>query len=100
MEVAQFGIDVICIEPGLIRTEFGSTAAGGVPDASGPYGAMNEAVARLTREVYSGPLSRLDGSADDVEAAIERALARDRAPSRVPVTASARVFMGLRRVLP
>ena len=30
MEVARFGIDVICVEPGLIRTEFGATAAGGV----------------------------------------------------------------------
>ena len=33
MEVRHFGIDVICIEPGLIRTEFGSTAAGGVESA-------------------------------------------------------------------
>ena len=30
MEVGRFGIDVICVEPGLIRTEFGSTAASGV----------------------------------------------------------------------
>src|SRR5688500_4857405 len=32
MEVARFGIDVICVEPGLIRTEFGSTAASSVGD--------------------------------------------------------------------
>ena len=37
MEVRRFGIDVICIEPGLIRTEFGSTAAGGVaPPTTAP----------------------------------------------------------------
>ena len=30
MEVKGFGIDVVCVEPGLIRTEFGATAAGGV----------------------------------------------------------------------
>jgi NAD(P)-dependent dehydrogenase (short-subunit alcohol dehydrogenase family) len=99
MEVAPFGIDVICIEPGLIRTEFGATAASSV-DASGPYAELNAAVARSTRDVYEGPLSRLGGDADSVAQAIERALLRDRAPTRVPVTASARVFMGLRRVLP
>lgn len=37
---------------------------------------------------------------DDVARAIERALIRKRAPTRVPVTPSARLFMGLRRVLP
>jgi NAD(P)-dependent dehydrogenase (short-subunit alcohol dehydrogenase family) len=99
MELAPFGIDVICVEPGLIRTEFGATAAGSV-DVSGPYAKLNAAVARSTREVYSGPLSRLGGDPDAVARAIERAVLARRAPTRVPVTASARVFMGLRRVLP
>ena len=99
MEVGRFGIDVICVEPGLIRTEFGSTAAAGVGDG-GPYAEFNAAVAKSTREVYEGPLSRFGGDADAVAAAIERALSKRRAPTRVPVTASARIFMGLRRVLP
>ena len=66
----------------------------------GPYAEFNAAVARSTREVYEGPLSRLGGDADDVAAAIERALKKRRAPTRVPVTPSARMLMGLRRVLP
>jgi NAD(P)-dependent dehydrogenase (short-subunit alcohol dehydrogenase family) len=99
MEVGRFGIDVICVEPGLIRTEFGSTAAGGV-DESGPYAEFNASVAKSTREVYEGPLSRLGGDADAVARAIEKALGKSRAPTRVPVTPSARVLMGLRRVLP
>ena len=99
MEVARFGIDVICVEPGLIRTEFGATAAAGV-DESGPYADFNASVAKSTRDVYEGPLSRLGGDADDVARAIEKALGKPRAPSRVPVTASARLLMGLRRVLP
>src|SRR3954452_3042893 len=93
MEVASFGIEVICVEPGLIRTEFGSTAAGGVPAGDGPYAQLNAAVARSTRDVYSGPLSRLGGDADSVARAIEGALTARRAPTRVPVTASARLFM-------
>jgi NAD(P)-dependent dehydrogenase (short-subunit alcohol dehydrogenase family) len=100
MEVGRFGIDVICVEPGLIRTEFGETAASGVEAEDGPYAEFNAAVARSTREVYSGPLSRLGGDGDDVAAAIERALGKRRAPTRVPVTPSARLIMGLRRVLP
>jgi NAD(P)-dependent dehydrogenase (short-subunit alcohol dehydrogenase family) len=97
MEVRPFGIDVICVEPGLIRTEFGETAAGGVQE-SGPYAEFNAAVAKSTRDVYTGPLSRLGGDADTVAAAIEKALAKPR--PRVPVTASARFFMGLHAVLP
>jgi short-subunit dehydrogenase len=99
MEVRRFGIDVICIEPGLIRTEFGSTAAGGVTASDdGPYAEFNASVAKSTREVYEGPLSRLGGDADDVARAIQRTLDKPRA--RVPVTASARLLMGLRTVLP
>ena len=97
----QVGADVVCVEPGLIRTEFGSTAAGSVSSGDGdPYASFNEAVAKSTREVYDGPLSRLGGDADDVARAIERALLRRRSPTRVPVTASARVLMGLHSVLP
>ena len=66
----------------------------------GPYAEFNASVAKSTRDVYEGPLSRLGGDADDVARAIEKALAKSRAPTRVPVTASARFFMGLRRVLP
>jgi NAD(P)-dependent dehydrogenase (short-subunit alcohol dehydrogenase family) len=59
MEVRGFGIDVVCVEPGLIRTEFGATAAGGVAGDDGPYAAFNRSVAKQTRDVYEGPLSRL-----------------------------------------
>jgi len=100
MEVARFGVGVIVVEPGLIRTEFSATAVGGVEVQDGPYAEFNAAVARSTDEVYRGPLARLGGDADDVAAAIEKALLRDRAPTRVPVTPSARLLMGLRRVLP
>jgi NADP-dependent 3-hydroxy acid dehydrogenase YdfG len=100
MEVARFGVDVIVVEPGLIRTEFSATAIGGVEVADGPYAEFNAAVARSTDEAYRGPLARLGGDADDVATAIEKALLRGRAPTRVPVTPSARVLMGLRRLLP
>jgi hypothetical protein len=37
MEVARFGVDVICVEPGLIGTEFSATAVGGLAADDGPY---------------------------------------------------------------
>jgi NAD(P)-dependent dehydrogenase (short-subunit alcohol dehydrogenase family) len=99
VEVAPFGIDVIVVEPGLIKSEFGETAASQVGDG-GPYAAFNVSVAKATREVYTGPAARLGGDPDDVAGAIQRALERRRAPTRVPVTASARLLMGLHTVLP
>src|SRR4051812_49140948 len=49
MEVRGFGIDVVCVEPGLIRTEFGATAASGVGAGDdGPYAAFNRSVAKST----------------------------------------------------
>jgi short-subunit dehydrogenase len=100
MEVRGFGIHVVCVEPGLIRSEFGETAAGGVGDGAGPYADFNRSVARQTREVYEGPLSRLGAGPEAVAEAVARVLAADRPPTRVPVTASARILMGLHRVLP
>ena len=54
-EVKGFGVDVILIEPGLIRTAFGETAAGGVSEAGageGDYAQFNAHVARATESVY------------------------------------------------
>jgi NAD(P)-dependent dehydrogenase (short-subunit alcohol dehydrogenase family) len=99
MEVAPYGVDVIVVEPGLIKSEFGETAAASVDDG-GPYAAFNVSVAKATRDIYEGPAARLGGDPEDVATAIEKALERKRAPTRVPVTASARLLMGARRVLP
>jgi NAD(P)-dependent dehydrogenase (short-subunit alcohol dehydrogenase family) len=99
VEVAPFGIDVIVVEPGLIKSEFGETAAAGVSDG-GPYAAFNASVAKATRGVYEGPAARLGGGPEVVAEAIQKALERRRAPTRVPVTASARLMMGLHAVLP
>src|SRR5215207_4270467 len=47
-EVRGFGVDVIVIEPGLIRTRFGATAADSVAAAGAgdPYAGFDSAVAR------------------------------------------------------
>ena len=95
-EVSGFGVDVIIIEPGLIRTEFAGTVASAITDntdAEGPYGAFNAQVATSSEEVYEkGPLARLGGPPDSVAKAIERAISARRPRTRYLVTASARAI--------
>jgi NADP-dependent 3-hydroxy acid dehydrogenase YdfG len=104
-EVRGFGIDVITIEPGLIRTEFGDTAVGSIGSAAGgeggPYGEFNAAVASSTSTAYEkGPLAKLGGSADDVARVIERAIGARRPRARYRVTPSAKLLLTQRRLLP
>jgi short-subunit dehydrogenase len=102
-EVKGFGVDVILIEPGLIRTHFADTVVGGMSGlgtADGPYASFNKAVETATREAYvKGPLARLGGSADDVAKVITRALDARRPKARYRVTASAHMMMTQRALM-
>jgi NAD(P)-dependent dehydrogenase (short-subunit alcohol dehydrogenase family) len=53
-ELAQFGIKVIIIEPGIIKTEFGTTLLGPMMERSGSsaYAEMARAVASATENSY------------------------------------------------
>jgi NADP-dependent 3-hydroxy acid dehydrogenase YdfG len=101
-EVKGFGIDVVLIEPGLITTEFGATAVAkaGEIAGDGPYAEFDAKVSALTTGVYEGPMRHLGGGPDVVAKAIEKAISRRRAPSRVPVTASARLSILQRKLTP
>jgi NAD(P)-dependent dehydrogenase (short-subunit alcohol dehydrogenase family) len=101
-EVAGFGIDVVVVEPGIIRTGFGANAARSLERLeAGPYAGFQEAVERATVNVYEkGPLARLGGRPEVVARVIERAIAARRPRTRYLVTPSARLLVGLRRVLP
>lgn len=101
-EVRGFGVDVVVIEPGLIITQFGE-AAGASMDAvtaDGPYADFNRAVSKLTAEAYEGGLARLGAGPGAVAKVIERAITARRPRTRYKVTASARLMMGVHRVLP
>ena len=101
-EVRGFGIDVVLIEPGLIRTRFGETAAGTLEAAEeeGPYGEFNAVVVKGTAEVYEGPLARLGAGPEAVARKIEHAITARRPRARYPVTASARLALTQRALLP
>jgi NAD(P)-dependent dehydrogenase (short-subunit alcohol dehydrogenase family) len=101
-EVAGFGVHVVVIEPGLIRTQFGDAAVGSMTEieADGPYAKFNAAVAATTAGAYQGPLSRLGAGPDAVARAIEKAISKRRPKARYPVTASARIMLAQHAILP
>jgi NADP-dependent 3-hydroxy acid dehydrogenase YdfG len=101
-EVKGFGIDVVLIEPGLITTEFANNAlaAGADNGAENPYADFEAKVMALTVGIYESPVRHLGGGPDVVAKAIEKAIKRRRAPSRVKVTASARLTIMQRKLTP
>jgi NAD(P)-dependent dehydrogenase (short-subunit alcohol dehydrogenase family) len=103
-EVRGFGVEVVVIEPGLIRTGFAQTAVGSMREEearSGPYAGFDAGVAGATRDNYErGPLARLGGGPEAVAETIERAISAASPRTRYTVTPSARLLISARRLLP
>ncbi len=102
-EVRPFGVDVIVVEPGPIKTRFGDTAIdslGGLGTPGSPYARFNATVARRIREAYEGPMAVMAAAPEAVARVIEKAIGAARPRTRYPVTFAARFLMGLRRWLP
>src|SRR4051795_617360 len=74
-EVKGFGVDVVVIEPGLITTEFGETAAAATPsEDDGPYAKFNAEVAKTTSEAYTGGMARFGAGPEAVAKVVEKAI--------------------------
>jgi NADP-dependent 3-hydroxy acid dehydrogenase YdfG len=105
-EVRGFGVDVAIVEPGLITTEFGNTAAGSLEgtgeamDSEDAYAKFNGTVGAATKAVYEGPMRHLGGGPDAVAKAIEKAITARRPKTRYVVTPSARLAILQRKLLP
>jgi NAD(P)-dependent dehydrogenase (short-subunit alcohol dehydrogenase family) len=103
-ELRGFGIDVILLEPGLITTEFGEAATASMADTTiagdDPYATFNTTVGAVTKGAYDGPMRLLGGGPDRVAKVIERALKRRHPPARITITPSAKLTIGMRRLLP
>jgi NAD(P)-dependent dehydrogenase (short-subunit alcohol dehydrogenase family) len=103
-EVQPFGVDVVLIEPGTIKTRFGETVIGSVPASdggeAGPYDEFHQSVAQTVHNAYDGMLGRFAVGPDAVARVIERALTVRRPRPRYPVTAGARLILATRRLLP
>ncbi|MBI3783345.1 MAG: SDR family NAD(P)-dependent oxidoreductase [Deltaproteobacteria bacterium] len=102
-EVRGFGVDVIVIEPGPIKTQFGDTAINSLSHLSppgSPYAGFSQILQKKIKEAYEGPMAMLALGPDAVAKVIEKAITASRPKTRYPVTAAARIFMGMRRWLP
>jgi NAD(P)-dependent dehydrogenase (short-subunit alcohol dehydrogenase family) len=101
-ELHGFGIHVVLIQPGLIRTAFGDAARTAMRETADDdgYRALHAEVARLTKEASErGMTGRLAGTAEDVARTIEKALTVPAPRSRYTVSASATLFIAQRRWL-
>ena len=100
-EVEAFGVDVVLIEPGLIKTHFADTAVGSVEEteSDGAYAKFNHVVSKATAEAYEGPLSKLGGGPETVARVIEKAIVKRRPRTRYLVTPSARLAVGQRKLV-
>jgi NAD(P)-dependent dehydrogenase (short-subunit alcohol dehydrogenase family) len=95
--VRGFGVDVIVIEPGPIRSEFTATANAGLAAVdAGPYGDYHAAVAKSDAEADE---SFIAGRPEHVARTIERAITAGRPHPRYRVTPIARVLPKVRSAL-
>lgn len=101
LELAPFGIDVVIIEPGSIRSEWGAIAADKVRQASspGPYAWQADAVARAL-DASSRPGFRAASEPEVVASAIVKAADARRPRSRYAVGNGAAPIIALSKVLP
>lgn len=109
MEVAQFGIDVVLIEPGPVTTPWNDVAAGsmqGSAPADGaaadgdPYRAFKQAVAGSFDAAASGPVGKLASTAEDIAKVITTAVTSNRPRTRYLINAVAKALVATRALLP
>lgn len=99
LEVKPFGIDVVVIEPGGIRTEWGGIAADNLRkvSAEGPYAGQAEPMAR---SMDSELADRRTSPPSVIADAIAKAVTARRPRARYLVGFAAKPLVTLRRVLP
>ena len=115
MEVAQFGIDVVLIEPGPVKTPWNDVAAASLAAADGgpeaadapaatapgdPYREYKAAVGASFGRTQAGPLDRFGSTSDDIAKVITQAVTARRPRARYLINPVAKSLVAMNRVLP
>jgi NAD(P)-dependent dehydrogenase (short-subunit alcohol dehydrogenase family) len=120
MEVAQFGIRVVLIEPGPVKTPWNDVAAASLATAvpggsegsvtgpgdapagraADPYAAYKSAVAASFGTAQTGPLARLGSTAQDIAGVITRAATTPRPRTRYLINPLAKSVVAMNGILP
>lgn len=106
LEVAGFGIRVVLVQPGPVHTPWGQTFMDHLPSgprrADSPYRRFHERTAAYYDAIYNGTRRTLAGTftidADQVAAAIDKAVRARRPRARYPVGFLAASTIALRRL--
>ena len=99
VEVAPFGVNVIVIEPGAIRTEWAGIARDGLLQMSGGS-AYAELAKRHARMLATADTSSLASPPEVVAGTIVRAVTARRPKTRYATGGGARTILFLRKILP
>ena len=105
-ELQGFGIDVIVVEPGAIKTRWVETAVAGLKEheerrsEDSPYAALTLALGERLRSAHEGLLGLAAGSPEDVARTIERAITAPRPRTRYVVPPISQAFVSAYRWLP
>lgn len=99
VEVAPFGIDVVVVQPGPVRTEWNRIARESMR-ATSASSAYSRHVTTVERVLERADRPGVGAEPDAVAAAVVRAATASRPRTRYPVGRGARTVMAARRALP
>ena len=106
LEVERFGIDVVLIEPGPVKSPWNDFAAASLgraeqaTDAEDAYAAYKSAVVASFARVTNGPMARFTSTPDDIAAVITEAVTARRPRTRYLINPVAKLAVALKRWLP
>jgi short-subunit dehydrogenase len=117
MEAAQFGIDVVLVEPGPVKTPWNDVAAGSLSTAVAPaaaptaadtgaaadgdaYREYKAAVGASFGRVQAGLFGRLGSTPEDIAKVITQAVTAQRPRARYLINPVAKSLVAMNRVLP
>jgi NAD(P)-dependent dehydrogenase (short-subunit alcohol dehydrogenase family) len=102
-EVRAFGVKVVIIEPGLIKTAFGDTTTGHATstlDQASDYADFQQKVVDRVAGSYEGAMGMMATGPETVAKTIERAASSSRPRARYVITAGAKALHMTHALLP